>query len=138
MNSVGFQVNLADTAASCSIFVKEIILLSFREGIVNGLWEFVYSLIVARVVCLSFSSNVLNTICPCVNRGAPITAALSSNVVRPSHDTEKSFFSPMRPPAISEAPERGSVFLTPTYKSNFVYCVEIACLIIVNTTCVVI
>jgi hypothetical protein len=44
----------------------------------------------------------------------------------------------MRPPAISEAPKRCSVFFTPTYEGNFVHCIDIACLIIVNTTCIVI
>ena len=47
MNTICFQVGLADTAASCSIFVKEIILLSYCEGIVYGLRELIYSLIVA-------------------------------------------------------------------------------------------
>jgi len=113
-------------------------LLSKREGIVNGLREFVYCLIVAWVVGLSFSRNVFNTLSPSVKRSAPIAAALSSDVVRASHDAEKALFSPMRSPAISEAPERYSVFFTPTYKSNFMYCIEIACLIIVNTTRVII
>jgi len=138
LDAVGLEVDATDAAASCSSFVQEITLLSLGGWIVNGLRKLVHCLIVARVVGLFFCRNVLNTLSPGVNRRAPVAGALNSDVVYASHNAEKALFSPMGPPAIFKAPERYSVLFSITYKFNFVCCMDITCLIIINTTSVVI
>jgi len=145
LNAVGLEVDFTDTAAStsrCTAFglVEEVLAqcLICLSTVVHRLREFIYCLVVAWVVSLFFSSNVLNTLSPGVNRIAPIAAALNGDVVYASDDAEKALFSPMRPPAIFKAPERYSVLFAITYKFNFVCCIDITCLIIINTTCVVI
>ena len=75
---------------------------------VFGLWEWIDSLVVVRVVLLSLGGDMLLHVGPGVNWGGPSAVRLNGDVVGASADAEETFFSPVMSPGVSDGP----VFLT--------------------------
>ena len=103
-----------------------------------GLWEIVNSFIVIWIILLFLSCYMLDTFGPGIKRSTPVATWFNGNIIYSSNNSEKSVFSPMRSPWISDIPKLNSIFFTPADNSYLMHCVKITCSVVINSSNIVI